>query len=220
MAQTQLIGFTQANVAEVEQATRALRTTLRPEDYGSLGMYAVGGSSGVMAAGFTVGATTAIWSLRWGNSPNLALIKRIMFAAGNGSVAFAAGIFAVSLFRVTGFSVSDSGGTPLTPTSTSNKLRTSMASSLLTDMRIATTAALTSGTRTLDAAAIGAASCAVPAVAGSKLLEFIPLWDARPGEHPIVLAQNEGLLIVPTSVPATGTWSFSVKADWAEVASY
>jgi hypothetical protein len=143
MAQTQLIGFTQANVAEVEQATRALRTTLRPEDYGALG-----------------------------------------------------------------------------PASTSNKLRTSMASSLLTDMRIATTAALTSGTRTLDAAAIGAASCAVPAVAGSKLLEFIPLWDARPGEHPIVLAQNEGLLIVPTSVPATGTWSFSVKADWAEVASY
>jgi hypothetical protein len=220
MSASQIQGFTTSNIAEVEQSTKALRTTLRAEDYGSLGMYSIAATSGVMAAGFTVGAATAIWSLRWGNASNLALIKRIMLSAGNGSTAFAAGIFAVSLFRATSFSASDTGGTSILPNSTSNRLRSSMGSSLLTDIRIASTAALGTGTRTLDNSAIGAASCAVPAVAGSKLLEFIPIWDTRPGEHPIVLATNEGLLLIPTSVPATGTWSFSVKVDYTEIAAY
>jgi hypothetical protein len=38
-------------------------------------------------------------------------------------------------------------------------------------------------------------------------------------EHPIVLAQNEGIAVRAT-MPATGTWSASVLMKWAEVTAY
>jgi hypothetical protein len=43
--------------------------------------------------------------------------------------------------------------------------------------------------------------------------------DQRPGEHPLILAQNEGIVIQAT-VPATGTWQFGVKIDWTEITAY
>jgi hypothetical protein len=45
------------------------------------------------------------------------------------------------------------------------------------------------------------------------------MFDQRPGEHPLVLAQNEGFVIQAT-VPATGVWFFAVKVDWVEIATY
>ena len=38
-------------------------------------------------------------------------------------------------------------------------------------------------------------------------------------DHPFILAQNEGFNIAAT-VPATGTWRFSVQVEWEELASY
>jgi hypothetical protein len=40
-----------------------------------------------------------------------------------------------------------------------------------------------------------------------------------PGSHPMLLAQNEGFMIRST-VPATGTWAFSVTVEWDEVPKF
>lgn len=218
MSSSQIIGATPANIAEVEAATKALRVTLRAEDYGNLGIYAVGGASGVMAAGITADST--IFSFRWTQAVNLALIKRFILSAGNGGTAFAAGLWKFDLFVARSFSVADSGGSSLLPTGNQNKLRTSgMGTTLANDIRISSTAALTVGTRTLDSQSLASVAGGVPATAGSLLLAPFAMFDQRPGEFPLVLAQNEGL-VLRCSVPATGVWQFGLKLDYTEIAAY
>lgn len=217
MAASQIQGFTAANIAEVEANTRALRTTLRAEDYGSLGIYSLAASSGLMAAG--LGAAAPIFSWRWGDATRFALIKRVTISAGAAGTAFAAGVGTFNLFAARSFTASDTAGTSILPTGNQNKLRTSMGTTLLTDARISATATLTAGTRTLDANPIASISVGIPAVAGQKVLDPFALFDQRPGEFPLLFAQNEGLVIQAT-VPATGTWTFGVKVDWSELTSY
>lgn len=215
---TQIIGVTTANTAEVEAATKAMRITPRPEDYGALGIYSVAGVSGIMAAGIT--QSSVIWSFRWGSGTATALIKRIVFSAAVDTVAFTIGIAWWNLHFVQSFTASDSGGTSLLPSGNMNKLRTlGMGTSLLTDARISSTAALTAGTRYVSQDALSGLMCGVPATAGVLLTPPKTLVDSRPGEFPIVLQQNEGL-VLKTTVPLTGTWKFAVKVDWTEIAPY
>jgi hypothetical protein len=42
------------------------------------------------------------------------------------------------------------------------------------------------------------------------------LFERMQGEMPLLLAQNEGFLLRAT-VPQTGTWSFSIAAEWDEI---
>jgi hypothetical protein len=216
----QIAGNTIGNILEVEAATHAARVTLRPEDYGALGIYSLANSNGAtqMSAGIASGST--IFSFRWGNAANLALIKRVRLSAGNGATAFAAGNSTFLLQAARSFSASDTGGTSLVPSGNQNKLRTSgMGTTLLTDARIASTVALGVGTRSLDTNPIAAVVAAIPNVAGSQILAPYSLWDAPPGFHPFLLAQNEGFIIT-CIMPATGTWFFAVSVDWVEIASY
>jgi hypothetical protein len=214
--QLQVQGVTIANIAEVE-ATKALRVTPRDVDYGALGIYAEGQTSGLMAAGLA--AASPIVAARWTHATNLAVIKRVVFSAGNDATAFAAGSFLFKLFVARSWSVSDSGGTSMLPVSNENKLRANMGTTLFGDMRLSSTATLTAGTRTKDANPIGVLAGGVPNVAGSSLITPNCLWEALPGDFPLILAQNEGLVIEAT-VPATGTWKFGVRLNWAEVTSY
>lgn len=93
------------------------------------------------------------------------------------------------------------------------------------DMRIATTAALGAGTKTLDtysAAAIAAPGPITASLNGQIIPSGTTLWQSEigDGEYPLVLAQNEGLSIRSVAVPATGTWTMAVDIQWAEVAAY
>lgn len=215
---TQLQGFTTANIAEVEANTRALRTVLKPDDYGSLGIYAIGLTSGIMAAGLT--AASVVYSFRFApGGGNLAIVKRILISAGDTATAFTAGVVTFKAFVARSFSVSASGGTAATLTGNNGKLRTSMATTGLTDLRISSTAALTAGTRTIDAQEFASSSGSITATAGTPLTQPIELWNPKPGDYPLVLATSEGFEIQAT-VPATGTWTFSVTTVWEELASY
>lgn len=225
MATTQIIGFTTANTLEVEKGsgspTNAARATLRAGDYGAGGVFNLAGASGIMGAALT--AASPIWSFRWGSAALFALVKRITLSAGNDTVAFAAGLVLFNLFSVRSFVASDSGGTSLTPAAGKNKLRTSMADSLLTDCRIATTGALTAGTRAIDGDPIATVGCGVPATIGAPMVPpGTILFEARPGEYPLVLAQNEGLVLQSggVAIAATGTWKFGVTIEWSEKATY
>jgi hypothetical protein len=205
-----------AAIAQVEVETQALRTTLRPTDPGALGSYRHALTSGTLAAGLT--AASPVFSFRYG-SANICLVRRVVLTLGD-LVGFAAGFFAFNLYAARSFTVSDSSGTAGTLTGNNGKLRTSYATTGLSDFRISSTAGLTPGTRTLDADPLDTISMSVVTTAGAPPLPVLgEMIRAMPGEQPLILAQNEGFVIQAT-VPATGTWQLGVAVTWDEVASW
>ena len=177
----------------------------------------MGITSGVMNAGLASNAP--IWSLRYGGT-GFAVVRSVVVSVADTATAFAIGTANFQLFVARSFSANDSGGTAATLTGNNGKLRTSYATNNLADLRISSTAALTPGTRTLDATALASRAIGVMATSGMSIVTPTPLfWRDTPDQQPIQLAQNEGL-VVEATVPATGTWTCTVEVLWDEIASY
>jgi hypothetical protein len=85
-------------------------------------------------------------------------------------------------------------------------------------VRVASTAALGAGTKTLDGNDFATITGSVTAVAGVPLINpSTSVWMRNTAdEYPLFFAQNEGFVIRAT-VPATGTWTFSVSIEWSEI---
>jgi hypothetical protein len=213
-------------VAEVDGTTfRAIRTTGRPIDYGALGFYRASASSGTMAA--ALAANSEIFQFRWPDATKLAIITRVAISAGANVAATAAAITSLRMTAARGWTVAGSGGTRFTMTGNNQKLRTSMGTSLVNDIGVATTAGLTAGTKTLDAQDLGGIQFGIGtgAITTALNLNIIPLTEIlnidASNDHPLVLAQNEGFVIRSGIIfPATMTWAFTVNVSWAEVAAY
>ncbi len=216
-------------VAEVDGSTfRAVRTTPRPVDHGSLGHYRVSVVTGTLAA--ALAAAAQVYQFKWTDATKFAVIYRVRtrflpltpFTAGTLTSHTSFDAFMVRSYAAGG------GGTTLTLTGNNAKLRTSMGTSLAT-INVSTTAALTLAT-TLDAQpfaqSLRKGNRVNPAAATEETiqpttdgLEFAPNVDA--GEHPLILAQNEGFVIANRTVwPAAGTGVLLIECSWAEVAAY
>lgn len=213
-------------IADVDGTTfRAQRVTPRPVDHGSNGAFAIGVSTGILPA--ALGANSEIYQFRWTHATLLAVVRKIRISAAVSTTFFAAGVpVRVDLVKATGWSAQGTGGTGISPAATL-KRRTSMSSSQVAanDMRIATTAALGAGTKTLEANSLALINAAGPITAsldGTIIAPGTIMWQAEvgDGEHPLVLAQNEGFVIRSVAVPATGTWEATIMVDWAEVSAY
>ena len=213
-------------VSEVDGSTfRALRISPRPVDYGALGAYTYGGTTGALAA--ALGANSEIFQFRWADATHLAVIRKIRISAAVNSTFFAAGVpVQIDLVKSTSWSAPGTGGTGLTPAALL-KRRTNMGSTLVAagDIRIATTAALGAGTKTLETLSLSFILAAGPITAslnGTIIAPGTILWQAEvgDGENPLVLATNEGFSIRSVAVPATGTWQAAITVDWAEVTAY
>jgi len=207
-------------IADVDGTVyRSLRTTLRPIDYGSYGSYRLAMLSGTMAAGLA--ANAEIFQFRWSDASRLCVVTAITFDGLSGSAtAFTAGFGKVDAVIARSWTADGSGGTAATLTTNNAKRRTSMGTTLLGAARVASTAALTAGTKTLDAQAIGQYSAAIGTTTSAQWIPQTQLFHAGPGiESPIILAQNEGL-VVRATVPATGTWQFGVTVCWTELESF
>jgi hypothetical protein len=119
------------------------------------------------------------------------------------------------------YTVPDTGGGVILP----SRMRGNMSLSSFADFRMATTAALGAGTRTLDSVGfayqsfppkvspdIGAtAATALAAGVGSNMIDVYK-WD--PSGHPLVLGVNEGFAIRQSVAgPTTGTvrWTFVIE---------
>lgn len=213
-------------VCEVDGTTfRAQRVTPRPVDHGALGAYSYGGSTGILPA--ALAANSEIFQFRWVHASNLAVIRKIRISASVTTTMFAAGVpVEIDLIKSTGWTVAGTGGTGLTPAALL-KRRTSMGSTLVVagDVRIATTAALGAGTKTLETLSLSSIVAGGPITAslnGTIIVAGTILWQAEvgDGEHPLVLVQNEGFSIRSVAVPATGTWRAAINVDWAEVTAY
>lgn len=220
---------------DVGANTKGARVEVRPTDVGALGSYVLAASSGTMAAGLA--AAAPIFSVRWGDSARAMLIRRVAMTARNLTTAFAAGVFLFELMQARSFTASDSSGTAISLAGNNAKRRTSFGSSLVTDMRISSTATLTAGTRTLDGNAAGLIRGNVPAtqvnypfvgrgaisIPGASTVAYSTDWQdlfslGVTTEWPLVYVQNEGFIIRAT-VPATGTWTFDVLLEWSEIAT-
>jgi hypothetical protein len=213
-------------IAEVDGAVfRALRSVSRPTDYGAFGHYSYGGFTGIIPAGLA--ANSELFQFRWTDATRLAVINEIKISACVSTTFFAAGVpVQIDLVKSTGWSAAGTGGTGITPAALLKK-RSSMGSTLLAagDMRIATTAALGAGTKTLETAALAVLAAAGPITAslnGQIIAPGTMLFraGAGDGQHPLVLAQNEGFSIRSVAVPGTGTWTAGVSVDWTEVTAY
>lgn len=218
-----LEGGVSATLAGVDaEAAKPLHVTAKPIPYGTLGHYKYGGFTGVLPA--ALGANSEVFQFRWTHATNLAVIANVWISASVSTTAFIAGVpVQVDLVKATSWSAAGTGGTGITPAALL-KSRTSMGSTLVAtgDMRIATTAALGAGTKTLE----GVSMSAITGQPGTTIGTFIPpgtdllALSMGDGIHPLVLAQNEGFVIRSVAVPGTGTWQMSIAVRWAEVASF
>lgn len=207
-------------VAEVSGTThRAMRTEARPLDYGALGQYRLSMLSGTMAAGLA--ANSEIFQFRWTDATRLGAVHLVTLDGLSGSAtAFTAGFGKVDLLAARSFTAAGTGGTAATITTNNGKLRTSMGTTLLGEIRCASTAALTAGTKTLDAQAMGQLSLTFGTATSVQYASQVVLLggdDSPP--HPLILTQNEGFAVRAT-VPATGTWQFGITVHWTELTAY
>ncbi len=217
--------LTPVTAAIVDPTFAALRVSTRPLEYNFpgnvLGHYRASLISGAVAAS---GANGPIASLRWGDSSRFLVLYKIVVSAVV-SAAVTAQVTDIDAIVARAFTASDTGGTALTLTGQNQKARVTMGSSLITDLRVSTTAALGAGTRTLDAqpfssASIGSGSPGMTTVGAASPIQELYRPDVAAGEHPLVLHQNEGVIIrTPTSI-ATGSIKFYINLMWAEVAVF
>ena len=183
---------------------------------GVLGLYTVGLTTGTIAA--TLAAASPLFSLRWGSTTRLCVPDFISLGVSVNGIITTSVSMPLELVIARSFTASDSGGTALTLTGNNNKYRTSFDTSLVTDARIATTGTLTAGTRTLDSQAVATLPCVTGTAIGVPLA--MTTIYARSSLFPIVLAQDEGLIIRNQSAgPATGTFTLHVQMRWFETTS-
>lgn len=223
-------GGTSGSLMEVGAvAAQAGHVTLKPIPHGTLGHYRVSAVTGTLAA--ALAANAQLFYLRWTDATRYCVITgfRAQFQCLTAFTGATLTDFGFDLHKATAVSAGG-GGTDL-GASAKSKMRTSMGASLLDAaglMRVSTTAALTAIT-TLDALpiaqSVGDPQRVNPAAGTEEqrvndpTLIYMP--DMSRGEHPLVLAQNEGLVLRNRAVwPAAGTGIVQIELSWAEVTAF
>lgn len=219
-------GGTSGELAEVgEGPALGEHVISKPDDYGALGHYRIAMLSGTIAA--ALAANSELFQFRWTDATRLAIIHKVRISAGLNVAATAAALFALRMAIARAWTVDGTGGTAATLTGSNQKDRTSMGTTLLGSARMATTAALGAGTKTLDAqdisnVATGIGTGAITAASKLSIFDDTELLEINNnGQHPIVLAQNEGFVIRSGPIaPAAMTWHLAVTVVWAELTVY
>lgn len=212
-------------------AASPLHVTSKPLSYGSLGHYRIQVATGTLAAALAAGAV--VYSFRWGDATRLGVLLKLktrFLPLTPFTAATLTDHTSFDAFVGRSFTASHTGGTALTPTGNNAKTRTSMGTSLATDIRISTTAALAGGTITVDAfpfaQSIRKGNRVNPAAATEETIQpttdgMEMDFDMGGGDHPEVFAQNEGFVIRNRTVwPAAGTGILTVLTVWAEVTAF
>lgn len=182
---------------------------------------AVGLKSGVMAAGLA--ANAEIFQFRHLDATSLRTLRilAVNLSVASDTVGFTAGAGHFDLVPARAWTVDGSGGATATLTTNNGKFRTANTASDLhsaDSIRAATTAALTAGTKTLDAQGVAALAAAFPAAAGSLIVqrENLLTMGVNLDNEPLVLANQEGF-VIRADVPAVGTWKFAVDVIFADL---
>lgn len=207
--------------ALVDPTFQAVRVVPKPFEYKAngqvLGHYSVAALTGLTTG---ISANGAIFSMRWSDSSKLFILLRVSVGAILTTAFGTAQAVDADVIAQRGFTAADTSGTAITLTGNNQKTAQRMSPSLVADMRISTTAALTAGTKTADSQAFGVACFPnTNAIAtGSAPVDLYKL-DAA-GQHPMMFGKDEGFNVrIPTAQGATGVVKYYIRVDWAEVAS-
>lgn len=219
-------GVSGAIVGAGAEASSPLHVTRFPKAYGAGGIFRAGMLSGTIAA--ALAANSELFQFRYVTAASrIALVTKVEVSAAINLAATAAGFGALRMTAARAWTAAGSGGTRATLTTNNAKLRTSMATSEVNDMGIATTGALTAGTKTLDATDLSAVSFsiltgAITVAIDGNVLPWTKLFEADTEDgHPLVLANQEGFVIRSgVAMPATATWQLGVNVHWMEVPAY
>lgn len=204
-----------ATLQTVDPTFKAARATIRPAE--NLGWFSLGAQSGALTA---VAAAGPVFSFR-NTGVNTMMLRRFGIGFIETTAFTAAQIVDFGLFFARAFSVSDTGGTAVAMTGNNAKVRTSLATPNGLDVRIAAAAALTAGTRTLDANPLaqlggfcGAVGQGIPTTPNNMI-------QHDTGDYPLILAPNEGLVLaVLTTMGAAGVGRLYVNMEFAEVTAF
>jgi hypothetical protein len=200
---------------EVDPTFLASRVSERPVPARS--WISVGARSGPITA---LAANVPILSLR-NLSTNLLLVRRIGFGFVTTTAFTAAQLVDAALYFARAFSASDSGGNAITLVGDQSNHRTSLAAPTSIDLRISNSAALTPGTRVLDTIALARLGKWSASVGDGIDVVADNLIKHGPGSYPLVLAQNEGLVLESgEALGAAGVLRMYVNLEIAEVSTY
>jgi hypothetical protein len=203
----------------VDPTMKAAHVVIKPDEL--TGAYQLSMASGALT---TVAASTAsagtVFSFRYApGGSTVCVVKRVSVGFVTTTAFGAAQQMGYGLFAARSFSGADSGGTAATLSGNNQKYRTSLATTSVSNINMATTGALTAGTRTLDSQALGSAYFWVPA-AGTSLVQT-DLLSYDPNDYPFVLANQEGFVIQNlVLMGATGVGTLVVNVEWFEATSY
>ena len=212
-------GASGATVLTVDPTFVAARVSDHPPEI--LGAYSMGLTSGALT---TVAAGGTAFSFRWAppTTTQLCMVRRVEIGFSTITAFTTAQSLQYSMQIARNWTASDTGGTAALFTQTNTgKLRTAMPTSAFAgggQIMIATTAANTAGTRTLDTQAIGFTQGQSTAIA--TVLTSVPVFQHQPGDYPLILASNEGFIINNVQLMgAAGVINLTVNVEWMELAA-
>jgi hypothetical protein len=207
--------FTSAQSARVTTGQGAMRVADYPMD--CLSYVSVGAQTGLITG---LAANSAIFSLR-NLSANPIAIRSLGVGFALTTAFTTAQLVSFGLTFARGMTTSDTGGTAIAFTSNNAKARTSLGTLTSVDCRVAAAAALGAGTKVLDANTLGQTGGWAPAVGTIIAPARNNLFQHDPGDHPIILAQNEGVNILNlTALGAAGVGVAFINMEIAEMATF
>lgn len=189
--------------------------------------YRYSGFTGTIGA--ALAANSEVFQFRFlSGTKTYALVTRIEFEGmGIVAVATAAGPLGFEAIPARAWTAAGSGGTRINLASNNTKLETPLNTSQINDMGISTTGALTAGTKTLDANAIGGVlggvgTAAVTVYGPTSIIAPGMLFEQyQNGDMPLVLANQEGFVIRTTHVgPTALTYVARFGVSWVEIAAF
>lgn len=208
----QIVGTDPTGILAVDPAAKAARASVRPHT--NIGWSSLGVKSGVLA---TIAAAGPVFAFR-NIGENFILIRRMGLGLIETNAFAAAQKVDFSLNVARHWYGSDSGGTATSIVSNFGKHRTGLETPNGFDVRISSGAALGAGTRVPDANALS-----ILGVWAGAVGQLIPtaqdnLFGHSPGDYPLVLRQNEGILILnATLMGAGGGLVIDLSMEFVEV---
>lgn len=219
----QLIGASGIVAGVGEEARKPLHITNLPKGGN---WYRYSGYTGTIGA--ALGANSEVLQFRFlSGTKTLALVQKVIFGGmGIVAVATAAGPLGFEMVPARGWTGIGTGGTRIVNTN-NLKTETALGNSQVNDIGIATTGALTAGTKTLDANAqggvlSGVGTGAVTIYGPTSIISPQPLFDADvEGCQTLVCANQEGFVVRTTHAgPAGLTYVARFTVVWVEVTGH
>lgn len=224
MAGIQIIGNGGTVIGGGEETRKPLHIANVPK----LGnWYRYSGYTGTIGAALAANAEVLQFRFLSGTK-SYALIQKVEFEGmGIVAVATAAGPLGFELVPARAWTVAGSGGTRIAVSGDNLQMETALATSQVNDIGIATTGALTVGTKTLDANAQGGVlggvgTGAVTIYGPTGVIAPGHLLNAtETGDMPLVCANQEGFVVRTTHVgPASLTYVARFGITWVEVTAF